>query len=71
MADVKHWLYGAIGFLLLQKLVLAHEACFGLLHSHADLLEHMWITVSCRLIHSLEVAIKKKCSYAKFFQGNY
>ena len=28
-ADVKHWLYGAIGFLPLQKLVLVHEAFFG------------------------------------------
>ena len=47
-------------------MVLVFEVICSLLGSHLDYSEHVIMTVPCRLIHSLKVAINKKiCSYAE------
>ena len=52
----------------LQMFALLCEVFLGLFISHIVLPDHMIVSVLCRLIHSLEVAInkinKKTCHYA-------
>ena len=54
----------------LQRLVLVYEVRFGLLGSHLDLTEYIKMTVPCRLMQNLEVALPmRKCPYARCLQS--